>query len=349
MQVLTGRSAQLLDLPDDVLYRIMLQLGPEQPSQMLSRARPKSTPVLGYFGRQGPAAFQLGVTCTRLYGLFKRTLIKLITPSLKGGLYKPYYARKVLSDSELGRHLFVLIRWAGEHLRVLRIAVKVPNVGRVLRELVQNCPNLTEVWYTDDGLLDWRPQRALFTSLSLTKVRLIRPSTSFISLAEARSLQDLEIDVTAEMWKPLEKVLRTAGKHLERLRINFYEPTNRRWRDYSNVATYLRANLHCDLPVLKALYLSHQEIPREILFPFHTEQPVSVPSAVVMRTVQEPLSRQINEARERNSTENSTGLSQITLSVDTGDALQCAGFFLRFLCPGTIFELLLPQQRFIWR
>lgn len=353
MSAMTKSATNMLSLPDDVLLRIMQNLIP--PTQAPRSPFHRTTPLSMHFWTQlPPPSFQLAATCTRLLGLFGHTLSTLDVPPREDRVRHQYAKPESgtpLTDEELRMHLTSLVRCAGCHLKVLRIRDKVDHLGTVLDQVCRHCPNLQEIWFTDDGDLDWHSHRVLFASMSLDKIRLTRPTTALISLGEARCMKDLElIGISSETWQALEKILHTAGAQLKRLSLAFEHRPNQRWRDYSSVANYLRTNLHRDLPVLNKLHLKQKGKRREEHLPFFfAHGGVSIDSNLAMTNVQEPVSVMFRQARARNREGECRGIAEMVLDVDLSDARQCAEYFLDFIGEDTIFELVMPRRRFMWR
>lgn len=338
------RPTQLLDLPDDVLSRILSQLWTSGGSNWCLR--------------RAPPAFLFGLTCTRLYGLFRRKLHAI-------DAVHPYAGHRnvpsknssdpdtlMLNDMDLGLHLAALTRCAGEHLRILRIPRRV-HLNTLLRGLPRYCVNLKELWYSNERSVEWRVEDALYTSMPvLTHVRLEQPRSAFISLGLARCLEELTLtDLSPMSWKAVEKALQTAGKNLQVLRIFFAVKRVHLFKPFSQVATYLRNSLDRDLPALTTLHLA-QKPPRQE----ERDEDESGPHAPVQENwvsffigLEEPLSRRIGEARERNSTTETPGLSKIVLTVDPRDAMQCLELFQSFVRCGTEVDLRLAQRRLMWR
>lgn len=264
----------------------------------------------------------------------------------------------MLNDFELGLHLAALTRCAGEHLRILRIPTRVMHLNTLLRGLPRYCVNLKELWYSNEREVDWRVENALYTSMPmLTRVRLERPRSAFISLGAARGIKELSLTNLSPMsWKAVEKVLQTAGKSLHVLRMMFAVDRVHHLKPFSQVATYVQNSLGGDLPALTTLHLSHKP-PRQDErdedesfphMPIHVD-PFSLDPYSFFFGLEEPLSRRIGEARERNSAAETRGLSRVVLTVDPRDAIQTMELFLNFIHPGTEVDLTLAQRRLMWR
>lgn len=329
----------LLDLPDGPLINILVRLSSPAPDR-------------GRAIKNGPAAFAVATTCTRLYRLVC-TLLELHTiDALSPSCYERTHRHG--PDELSPAQLRAVTCLAGHNLRVLRLPEGCACPQLVLDGLIQRCPRLRELSFPDSGCLGEEVESALFSKAKyMTSVYIFDPRSVLRRLGHCSQLRELVLTgVRPPCVDLLTEFLKTSGKWLYLLRVGFDAqkelledvlddtPEDVTFEQPSmwcmtRLANYLCEHLRRDLPALITLDVASSLTPA-------VEHEANAHRSNVVEAIIDVAGR-VNASRDNNTDANRThGLRTISIRTTEGNAVICMTPFARLFARDVDVEVQFP-------